>query len=181
MRVGVKKVSKGISCCGGHVMHERLKKSGCCDGHEMYEGHKDSCGCGGHEMHEGHTDSCGCGGNERHEEHKSSCGCGGNEFHKNHKDECGCGEQKEDMSSRFVFLGTCGPESHEAFQNVKKAIKELGFSDEVKGVGSAAEAAKYGVDKTPALVVDNQVVSVGRVLSVDDVKTIFEKKDIKPR
>lgn len=181
MRVVVRKMRKGISCCSGHEMYKKNKDSCCCGGHEMKEVHKDSCGCGGHEMHEGHRDSGCCGGDEMRHKHKSSCGCGGNEFHEEHKYECSCGEQKQDLSSRFVFLGTCGQESHEAFQNVKLAIKEMGFADEVKGVGNAAEVAKYGIDKTPALVVDNQVVSVGRALSVDDVKRIFEKKDIKPR
>lgn len=123
-------------------------------------------------------DDCCCGGHSMQEVHEEACCCGGNEFHEHHKDECGCSEQKEDRSSRFIFLGACGRESHETFKNVKQAVKELGFADEVVPIGDAAKVAKYGVDQTPALVVDNQVLSVGRVLTVEDVKIIFQKKEI---
>ncbi len=138
----------------------------------------DPChGCGNHYPHAityvgdntGWTPTEGGGG----------CGCGGNEFHEHHKDECGCSEKRGEKSSRFIFLGACGPESHETFSNVKQAVKEMGFADEVVPIGDAAEVAKYGVNKIPALVVDNQVVSVGRVLTVEDVKIIFQKKEIK--
>jgi small redox-active disulfide protein 2 len=77
--------------------------------------------------------------------------------------------------ARFIVLGACCKKSADTFSNVKQAVKELGFSDEVVNIGDNLEIAKYGVMQTPGLVVDGKVVSQGRLLKVDDVKKIFQK------
>ncbi len=46
-----------------------------------------------------------------------------------------------------------------------KAVAEAGIDAKVEKVTEIAEIMKYGVMMTPALVVDEEVVSVGRVLS----------------
>jgi small redox-active disulfide protein 2 len=54
-----------------------------------------------------------------------------------------------------------------------EALKELGLDAAVEHVTNFADIAKYGVMQTPALVVDNKVLSYGRVLSKDDVKKLL--------
>jgi small redox-active disulfide protein 2 len=103
-------------------------------------------------------------------EAKTSCCCGG---------QCEASETSEASNSRFIVLGACCQKSTETFSNVKQAVKELGFEDEVENIGDALEIAKYGVMQTPALVVDGKVVSYGKMLKVDDVKRIFSKLEVK--
>ena len=54
--------------------------------------------------------------------------------------------------------------------NVKEAVKDLGIDAVVEKVEDFKEIAAYGVMKTPAIVVDEQVKAMGRVPSVEDIK-----------
>ena len=111
---------------------------------------------------------------KKKEEKKEECGCG-----------CSCGTNSKECceplksESRFIVLGACCSKSTDTFNNVKQAVKELGFSDEVVNIGDPAIISSYGVMSTPALVVDGKVVSVGRPLKVEDVKKIFDKLGVK--
>jgi small redox-active disulfide protein 2 len=107
-----------------------------------------------------------CCSNTQPETKTSPC-CGG---------QC---EASEASTSRFIVLGACCQKSTETFNNVKQAVKDLGFEDEVVNIGDALEIAKYGVMQTPGLVVDGKVVAYGKLLKVDDVKKIFSKLDVK--
>lgn len=55
-------------------------------------------------------------------------------------------------------------------ENAKTAVKELGIEASIVKVEDFKEIMAYGVMKTPALVVDDQVKSMGKVLSVEDIK-----------
>lgn len=55
-----------------------------------------------------------------------------------------------------------------------EAVKELGIEASVQKVEDGQGIMAYGVMKTPALVVDEQVKSMGRVLSVEDVKALLK-------
>jgi small redox-active disulfide protein 2 len=72
-------------------------------------------------------------------------------------------------------LGACCKKSLATFENVKKAVAELGLDAEVVNIGDIGEIASYGVMSTPALVIDGKVVSIGRFLDAKDAKTIIEK------
>ena len=85
------------------------------------------------------------------------------------------------QSARFIVLGACCQKSTETYSNVKQAVKDLGFTDDVVNIGDDIEIAKYGVMQTPALVVDGKVVSHGKLLKVDDIKKIFEKLGVKQK
>lgn len=101
------------------------------------------------------------------QENKPACSCGG---------ECGTSEAK---NARFIVLGACCDKSRMTYENVRQAVKEMGFEDEVINIGDALEIAKYGVMQTPALVVDGKVVSYGKMLKAEDVKKIFTKLEVK--
>lgn len=56
----------------------------------------------------------------------------------------------------------------------KEALQDMGLNIEVEHVTDFAEIAAYGVMSTPALVVDNTVVSYGKVLKPAQIKTLLE-------
>ncbi len=97
---------------------------------------------------------------------KTACECSGG---------CCGGDGDTGKESRFIVLGACCKKSTETFENVKIAVAELGFSDEVLNIGDNVEIAKYGVMQTPALVVDSKVLAYGRALKVEDAKTLIQK------
>lgn len=72
-------------------------------------------------------------------------------------------------------LGACCNKSLETFENTKKAVAELGLGIEVENIGDSRKIALYGVMSTPALVVNDKVLAMGRYLSVADVKALIEK------
>jgi small redox-active disulfide protein 2 len=59
--------------------------------------------------------------------------------------------------------------------NTKEALVELGIEAEVEKVTDFAEIAKYGIMSTPGLVIDEKVVSFGKVLKPKDIVQIIEK------
>lgn len=59
--------------------------------------------------------------------------------------------------------------------NTKAALKELGMEAEVIKVTDFADIAAYGVMSMPALVIDEKVVSFGKVLKPKEIAVILEK------
>lgn len=62
-------------------------------------------------------------------------------------------------------------------KEVKKVINELGLKDEVIKVKDITKIMEYDIIMTPALVIDGEVKSAGRIPSKDEIKKwINEKK-----
>ena len=59
---------------------------------------------------------------------------------------------------------------------VKEAVSETGVDAQITKVTDVMEIAKHGVFGTPAVVVDGEVKSVGKVPSKEEVKAWIEKK-----
>jgi len=55
-------------------------------------------------------------------------------------------------------------------ENTQAALANLGREAQIIKVTDFAEIAAHGVMSTPALVIDNKVVSVGKVLSTEEVE-----------
>ncbi|NMB06810.1 MAG: thioredoxin family protein [Tissierellia bacterium] len=55
-------------------------------------------------------------------------------------------------------------------KNLKTALEELNIDANIEIVGDLKEIVSYGVMTTPALVINNKVVSTGKVLSVKEIK-----------
>lgn len=58
-------------------------------------------------------------------------------------------------------------------ENTEEALKALRLSTPIEEVKDIDAIINYGVMKTPALVIDEQVKSSGRVLSVEEIKKIL--------
>lgn len=57
--------------------------------------------------------------------------------------------------------------------NAKEAVQTLGLDATVEKVEDLQEILAYGVMRTPALVVDEQVKSMGRVLSAKEIAQLL--------
>lgn len=60
--------------------------------------------------------------------------------------------------------------------NTEEALKELGLEAEIIKVTDFKDIASYGIMSTPGLVIDEEVVSYGKVLKAGAIKEILQKK-----
>lgn len=60
-------------------------------------------------------------------------------------------------------------------ENTKQALDELNLNETIEKVTDFAEIAKYGVMSTPALVIDEKVMSFGKVLKPKEIVKILER------
>ncbi|MCK5010270.1 MAG: TM0996/MTH895 family glutaredoxin-like protein [Deltaproteobacteria bacterium] len=74
---------------------------------------------------------------------------------------------------RIEILGTGCPKCKRVFQNAEEAVKALNLEAEVVKVEDIQKIINAGVMLTPAFAVDGEVKSVGKVLSVDEIKKIL--------
>jgi len=56
-------------------------------------------------------------------------------------------------------------------KNVKETVQESGVAAKIEKVTDVMEIAKYGVFGTPAVVVDGEVKSVGKIPDKDEILT----------
>ena len=68
-------------------------------------------------------------------------------------------------------LGTGCAKCAQTEQNVKEAVAESGTDARVEKVTKVMDIAKYGVFGTPAVVIDGEVKSVGKIPEKKDVLT----------
>lgn len=71
------------------------------------------------------------------------------------------------------MLGTGCAKCKTLYENVKKAVEESGKDAEVVKVEDIPSIMKYGVMSTPALVVDGQVKSSGKVASIIEIMAML--------
>ncbi len=74
---------------------------------------------------------------------------------------------------KIEILGTGCPKCHKTKENVEAALSELGKEAEIVEVKELNAIADYGVMLTPAVVVDGDVKIVGKVPSVEDIKSFI--------
>ncbi|HOP47425.1 MAG TPA: thioredoxin family protein [Desulfobacteraceae bacterium] len=61
-------------------------------------------------------------------------------------------------------------------KNVREAVNESGADMRIEKVTDLMEIAKYGVFGTPAVVVDGEVKSVGKIPKIEEIRLWIEKK-----
>jgi len=70
---------------------------------------------------------------------------------------------------KIQILGTGCPKCKTLTANAEAAVKALGVEATVEKVEKITDIMKFGVMMTPALVVDGQVKSAGKVLSTEEI------------
>ncbi len=74
---------------------------------------------------------------------------------------------------KIQILGTGCMKCEKLEANAKAAIKEKGGAYEVEKISDIKKIMDFGVMLTPALAIDGQVKSVGKVLSVEEIKKLL--------
>ncbi|HAI13875.1 MAG TPA: thioredoxin family protein [Phycisphaerales bacterium] len=75
---------------------------------------------------------------------------------------------------KLQILGTGCPKCQQLTENTKAAAEALGLDYEIEKVTNLADITKFGVMMTPALAVDGQVKSSGKLLDVEAIKPLIQ-------
>jgi small redox-active disulfide protein 2 len=81
------------------------------------------------------------------------------------------------MNMKIQILGSGCPKCKALEANARKAVEELSLTAEIEKVTDTDEIMEMGVMMTPALAIDGEVKSVGKILSPDQVGEYL--KDVK--
>ena len=119
-------------------------------------------------------------GKKKEEEKKApvcacNCGCSASEVSEVSND-C-CPEAKEGICCIKVLGAGC-KSCHQQYENVKEAVKTLGLSVEAEYITDMEKVMEYGVMTLPAIVVNEKVVSQGKVLKTSEVEKLLNKQGL---
>ena len=99
-------------------------------------------------------------------------------FNNNKKSQCNCGgscQTSSEENARIKILGTGCANCKKLEENTIAAIEEAKLDLAIKYVEDMAEIASYGVMSTPALLLDDKVLSYGKVLSKEEIIKILKE------
>lgn len=82
---------------------------------------------------------------------------------------------KNDGICCIKVLGSGCASCHALYENAKQSVQNMGLSIEVEYITDLQKVMEYGVMSMPALVVNEKVVSMGKVLKAKDVEKLFHK------
>ncbi len=74
---------------------------------------------------------------------------------------------------KIEILGTGCQKCIKLSKNAEEAVKDKGTEYIIEKVTDLTKIMSYGVMMTPGLVVDGKVVSVGKILSPDEIKKLL--------
>ena len=99
-------------------------------------------------------------------EEKPSCCC-----------SCGCESKAAKKVSGNItsikVLGAGCENCHKQYENVSAAVKSLNLDIDVEYITDMQKVMTYGVMSMPAIVVNDKIVSMGKVLKVSDVEKLL--------
>lgn len=114
---------------------------------------------------------------KKKEESAPACAC-----------QCGCPTAEVDVAEvakevgstadgalSIKVLGAGCASCHTLLENTQKVVTGMGLGVEVEYVTDMAKIAGYGVMSVPALVVNEKVVTMGKVLKANEVETLLRK------
>jgi small redox-active disulfide protein 2 len=74
---------------------------------------------------------------------------------------------------KIQILGTGCPKCQKLAANAEQAAKGLGIEYEIEKVTDIQKIMNSGVMMTPGLVVDGNIKSTGKVLSIEEIKKLL--------
>ena len=114
-------------------------------------------------------------GKKKEEEKKApACCCGGAESKVEESTGCCCGDTGSGIINIKVLGAGC-KSCHEQYENAKAAVKAMGLTVEVEYITDMEKVMGYGVMSMPAIVVNEKVLSMGKVLKAADVEKLLHK------
>ena len=114
-------------------------------------------------------------GKKKEKEKKSpACACnGGSPTGEVSKMTHDCCPEAKDGICCIKVLGAGCKSCHEQYESAQDAVKAMGLSVEVEYITDMQKVMEYGVMSMPALVVNEMVVSQGKVLKAADVEKLL--------
>ncbi len=109
---------------------------------------------------------------KKEEKNPCCCSCSAPTQENNVTNEC-CDKTVEGICYIKVLGAGC-KSCHEQYENVKTAVKNLGLDIEVEYITDMQKFMEYGVMSMPAIVVNEKVVSMGKVLKVAEVEKLLK-------
>lgn len=73
-------------------------------------------------------------------------------------------------------LGSGCKNCKKLLDHVKQAVEEIGITAEIEYITDYVEIAKAGILRTPGLMINNKIVSSGRVVSQEEIKKMLDTK-----
>ena len=116
--------------------------------------------------------ACCCGSTEAKAEEAAGCCCGS--APKAEESSVCCGTAVDGICCIKVLGAGC-KSCHEQYENAKTAVKAMGLNIEVEYITDMERVMGYGVMSMPAIVVNDKVVSMGKVLKATDVEELLRK------
>ena len=116
--------------------------------------------------------ACCCGSTEAKAEEAAGCCCGS--APKAEESSACCGTAVDGICCIKVLGAGC-KSCHEQYENAKTAVKAMGLNIEVEYITDMERVMGYGVMSMPAIVVNDKVVSMGKVLKAADVEKLLRK------
>ena len=121
-------------------------------------------------------------GKKKEEKKVTTCCCGSVDK-KAEENNCCCGSASNAdetsssccSESSIKVLGSGCKNCHDLVEASKAAVKNMGLTIEVEYVTDMKKIMEYGVMSMPALVVNEKVVSMGKVLKAADVEKLLRK------
>ncbi len=80
---------------------------------------------------------------------------------------------REGFMKKIQILGTGCPKCKKLAENAEMAAKELGIEYEIEKITNINDIMNFGVMMTPALAIDGEVKTSGRIPSVDEIKNML--------
>lgn len=112
---------------------------------------------------------------KKKEKKEPTCVCNGvcnTEVNNTPDNEC-CADNVEGICCVKV-LGSGCKSCHTLYENAKQAVADAELNIKVEYITDMEKIMEYGVISMPALVVNEKVVSMGKVLKTEEVKKYFE-------
>ena len=122
----------------------------------------------GNKKEEKKSPTCCCTASQTEE----TTGCCGSVSKEDESAGCCCGAPVEGICCVKVLGAGC-KSCHEQYENAKAAVKALGLDLEVEYITDMEKIMGYGVMSMPAIVVNEKVVSMGKVLKTADVEKLL--------
>ncbi|QOY55461.1 thioredoxin family protein [Candidatus Sulfurimonas marisnigri] len=80
---------------------------------------------------------------------------------------------------KIEILGTGCTKCKTLEEAAKQAVAKIGGFHSVEKVEDIQKIMDYGVISTPSLVIDGEVISTGKLLSIEEIVNIINGKDVK--
>lgn len=110
-------------------------------------------------------------GKKKEEAKAPACCCGSD---KSEVVNTCCGEPVDGICCIKVLGAGC-KSCHEQYEYAKAAVANMDLSVEVEYITDMEKVMSYGVMSMPAIVVNDKVVSMGKVLKAADVEKLIKK------